>query len=101
MADQLTALETSLRAAVLSGLFPNVRQLLNQYVEAVEQCLREPSLTIEETRRLANRTHSTFDWTRAMLMATREGAEAELARLDSIASYSNPEEPARPAGTQA
>jgi hypothetical protein len=97
----LTSLENAIRRAVAADSFPAAQTLLGEYVAEVERQLRALPAGSEEMRALEKRTHILFQWTKAMALAARGYAAAELSHLRLLARYRNSAGSSQRFGTRA
>jgi len=90
VADELTSLEAAIGRAAAADAFPETRQLLGRYVDAVERRARATPRSTEELAALAGRAHKLFASVHALVLAARASDAAESARLKLLARYRPP-----------
>ena len=95
MHSPLLAIETDLRRTVSEGGFRQTPDLLQRYMQALQNAVRQVQPASPEARDLEARATALLEWVRTMAAVTIAHCAAELERLPNLAPFGNPE-PRRP-----
>src|ERR1035438_5544600 len=91
MPSSLLAIETDLRRTVSEGGFRQTPELLQRYMQQLQNAVRQVQPGSPEARDLEARATALLDWVRTMASVSIAHCAAQLERLPYLAPFGNPQ----------